>query len=420
MNDPIFPAEQSSSAPVTVRNTVHDNGDEDVDLVQLAITLLRAKRQIALWTLIATLVGLVVSLLLKPVFTAETVIMPPQQAQSSAASLIAGQLGALGGLAGGASSALGLKNPSDLFIGILKSKTIADNLVNQFHLLSVYHAKLQVDARKQLKSNTVAEASKDGLIHITVKDHDPVRAAGLANGYVDQLYQMNAKLAISEAAQRRLFFDQQLNAEKAALAAAEDDLKKTEEKTGVIQLTGQAEMTIASIANIQAEIQSREVELEVTRTFATDHNPEVLRLQQEIASLKSQLATLENSQQKMAPGDVQVPSGRVPAVGLEYLRKEREVRYHEALFELLAKQREAATLDEAKSAPLIQVVDRAEVPERKSGPPRLLITVGCGVLGFILGCAWILIRSALNNLEQDPEQAAQMHELKAALRLRQG
>ncbi len=286
--------------------------------------------------------------------------------------------------------------------------------------MSVYHDKLHIQARKVLKSNTVAEAAKNGLITITVQDHDPVRAAGLANGYVDQLYQMNAKLAIGEAAQRRLFFDEQLNAEKTALAAAEEDLKQTEEKTGVIQLTGQAEMTIASIANIQAEIQSREVELEVTRTFATDHNPDVTRLQQEIASLKSQLATLENSQQKMAPGDVQVPSGKVPEVGLAYLRKAREVKYHETLFELLAKQREAATLDEAKSAPLIQVVDHAEVPEQKSGPPRILIILGCGVLGFILGSVWTLIRNALNKLEQDPRQAARLHELKAALSRRQG
>ncbi len=346
--------------------------------------------------------------------------MPPQQAQSSAASMIAGQLGGLSGLGGGASSALGLKNPADLFIGILESRTIADNLIDQFHLRSVYRDKLRVDARKDLKSNTLAEAAKNGLIVISVKDHDPVRAAALANAYVEQLHLMNAKLAIGEAAQRRLFFDQQLSAEKEALAAAEEDLKQTEEKTGVIQLTGQAEMTIASIANIQAEIQSREVELEVTRTFATDHNPDVTRLQQEVASLKSQLATLENSQQKMAPGDVQVPSGRVPAVGLEYLRKAREVKYHETLFELLAKQREAATLDEAKSAPLIQVVDRAEVPEHKSAPSRMLITIGCGVLGFIFACVSVLVRSALNNLEKDPEQAARIRELKAAISLRQG
>ncbi len=252
MSAPIDSGQQSTAASSRDDHSAHP--DEEVNLLELTALLLRKKRQIALWTLIAMLVGLGVSLLLKPVYTAEAVIMPPQQAQSSAASLIAGQLGALGGLAGGASSALGLKNPSDLFIGILESRTIADNLIDQFHLLNVYHEKLRLNARNDLKSNTTAESSKDGLIRISVKDHDAARAAALANGYVDQLYQMNSKLAIGEAAQRRLFYDQQLNAEKQALAAAEEDLKRTEEKTGVIQLTGQAEMTIASIANIQAEI----------------------------------------------------------------------------------------------------------------------------------------------------------------------
>lgn len=417
MNEPIFAERQSNREPSPVRDAVAD--DDEISFLEIATTLARARRPLILSTIVGALAGLVVALILKPVYTAEAIIMPPQQAQSAAASLIAGQLGALGGLGGGASSSLGIKSPADLFIGILESRTIADNLIDQFHLLSVYHDKLHAQARKVLKSNTVVEAAKNGLITITTKDHDPVRAAGLANGYVDQLYQMNSRLAIGEAAQRRLFFDQQLNAEKTALAAAEEDLKRTEEKTGVIQLTGQAEMTIASIANLQAEIQNREVELEVTRTFATDHNPDVTRLQQEIASLKSQLATLENSQQKMAPGDVQVPSGKVPEVGLEYLRKAREVKYHETLFELLAKQREAATLDEAKSAPLIQVVDHAEVPEQKSGPPRILIVLGCGVLGFILGSVWTLIRNAINKLERDPERAARLHELKVALGRRQ-
>ncbi len=417
MNGSNVREEQSSSAPAAGLHPA-DEVDE-INLFELAITLSRAKRQIALWMLVSALIGLVLALVLKPVFTAEAIIMPPQQAQSSATSLIAGQLGALSSLGGGASSALGLKNPADLFIGILESRTIADHLIDEFHLMSVYKVKLRADARKTLKNATAAEAGKDGLIHIAVKDSDPVRAAGLANAYVEQLHAMNAKLAIGEAAQRRLFFDQQLDKEKVALAEAEEALRKTEERTGVIQLTGQAEMTIASIANLQAEIQSREVELGVTRTFATDHNPDITRLQQEITSLKAQLATLENSQQKMAPGDVQVPSGRVPEVGLEYLRKARDVKYHEALFELLAKQREAATLDEAKSAPLIQIVDPAVVPERKSGPPRLLIVIGFGFVGFVAGCVRVLVKQAFNNLEQDPDQARRIQELKEAISLRQ-
>jgi uncharacterized protein involved in exopolysaccharide biosynthesis len=174
-------------------------------------------------------------------------------------------------------------------------------------------------------------------------------------------------------------------------------------------------MVIRNIASVQAQIASREVELEVARTFATDQNPDVAQYQQEIVSLQSQLAKLENTQKQMVPGDVQVPAGRVPEVGLEYLRKLREVRYHESLFELLAKQREVASLDEAKSAPVIQVVDPADVPERKSGPSRMLITLGAGFAGLLLCSAWAVVAGALAAIRSVPNQAARLDELRQAL-----
>ena len=388
------------------------NAADEIDLIDMCIPLLRAKSRIALWTLIFFVVGTLIAFLLKPVFTAETVILPPQQ-QSSASSILMGQLGALGGLGGGA-----IKTPADMIIGLLESRTIADSLVAQFHLQALYHQKLLGDARRQLAANTNVETSKDGLIHILVKDGDAKRAAAIANAYVDRLHDMNAKLAIGEAAQRRLFYDQQIAQENTALAAAEEALKETQQKTGVIQLSGQAQITLNSIASLQAQIASREVELSVTRTFATDQNPDVARLQQEIASLRAELAKRESAQQTQGAGDVQVPSGLVPAVSLEYLRKARDVRYHEALFELLLKQREAASLDEAKSAPLIQVVDTAVVPERKSGPSRKLIALGFALFGFLLSVVWVFFSSVLDGLRQDPVQASRLRSLRDALRLR--
>jgi len=384
---------------------------DEIDLIDMCLPLLRAKTRIALWTIAFFIVGTMISFLLKPVFTAETVILPPQQ-QSSATSLLSGQLSALGGLGGV------LRTPADMIIGLIESRTIADGLVTQFNLQAVYHQRLLGDARKVLAGNTKVEVSKDGLIHILIKDSDAKRAAAIANAYVDRLHDINAGLAIGEAAQRRLFYDHQLAQENTTLAAAEEALKETEEKTGVIQLSGQAQLTLSGIASLQAEIASREVALSVTRTFATDQNPDVTRQQQEIASLKNELASRENAQQHLASGDVQVPSGRVPAVSLEYLRKQRDVRYHEALFELLLKQREAASLDEAKSAPLIQVVDAAVVPERKSGPSRKLIALGFALFGFLLSILGIFFRSVLDGLLQDPKQASRIHDLKDALRLR--
>ena len=401
--------------PQATHVSASDDASEGIDLIDLALPVLHAKKAIATWAAVFFLLGTVVALALRPYFTAIAVIMPPQQ-QTSVASAALGQLGSLGSL--GAASSLGIKNPADMYVGILQSRLIADSLLDRFHLQQTYKERYRETTRRTLRQNTDVEAAKDGLIYIRVKDHDPQLAANLANGYVEALHQTNARLAIGEAAQRRLFYDQQLTDERNALATAEDELKATQQKTGMIQLNGQAEMTIRNIATIRAQIASREVQLGVTRTFATEENPEVARLKQEIVSLNSQLASLENSQRALSPGDVELPSGKVPQAALEYLRKLREVRYHESLFELLAKQREAASLDEAKSAPLIQVVDPAEAPERKSGPSRILIVIGFTLAGAVLRAVSAIVQSRIGSIRQSPEQAVRLEQLYSALSIK--
>jgi uncharacterized protein involved in exopolysaccharide biosynthesis len=273
------------------------------------------------------------------------------------------------------------------------------------------------DTRTQLKSNTRFLAGKDGLIHIIVEDHDPNRASEMANAYVDELYSLNSHLATTEAAQRRVFFDQELAEEKAALSVAENDLKQTAEKTGIIHLGGQAESIIRSLAVLRAEIASREVQVNSMRMFATEQNPLAIRAQEEIKALREQLDKLEkdprNSQLTDAVG---IPAGRVPAVTLEYARKLREVKYHETLFELLAKQYEAARIDEAKAAPIIQVVDRAIPPDKKSGPHRSLILLGCAFVGFCFGYLFAAISRAFSRAAEVPEYAIKIARLRSGLR----
>jgi uncharacterized protein involved in exopolysaccharide biosynthesis len=384
-----------------------------VDFLDAALVLGRSWRLIVLVSLGMLLAGGGIALWLRPTFTATAVILPPQQ-QQSAASLIGGQLGALGAIGGGASL---FKNPGDLYAGILASNTIADHLIDTFHLKSVYKTTTVDDARSALKGHTTVEAAKDGLILVTVTAHDPHLASDLANGYIDGLHQLNASLAITEAAQRRVFFDQELESEKTALANAEDDLKTTQQKTGLIVLGGQAEEVIRSIAQVRAEIASREVEIQSLKTFATDQNPQTIRVQEEINTLRGQLANLENSQHMLAPGDTNVPAGKVPEATLEYARKLREVRYHESLYELLSNQLEAARIDEAKSAPLIQVIDRAVPPERKSGPHRLLIALGSGLFGFVASCVWVFLRTGFGRVSAEPRNARRLQELRAMVRL---
>jgi tyrosine-protein kinase Etk/Wzc len=390
--------------------------EKTIDVLDVLVLFADNRRFLAVATLIGLLVGVAVSLILRPTFKASALILPPQQQQSTAAALV-GSLGALAGLSSGSSmSSLGLKNPADMYVGILGSRTIADELIQKFNLQSEYKTKRLADTEVALNRHAHFEVGKDGLIHIDVKDHDPRRASDLANGYVDELYHMNSTLAIGEAAQRKVFFDQQLNDEKAALEKAEVDLRNTEQKTGVIQLSAQAATIIRGIADTRAEIDSSEVQLQAMNTFATEQNPDAIRLQQKIAALREQLANLENSQKKLPPGDVEMPAGQVPQATLEYVDKYRELQYHETLFELLGKQYEAARLDQAKAAPIIQVIDRAIPPDRKNGPPRTLLTLGAGILAFCLAGAWLFFKNVLVQMEQDPERAEKLHRLRSALR----
>jgi tyrosine-protein kinase Etk/Wzc len=399
--------------PETWQET-HDEEPGGIDVLDVLLILTQNVRFIAVFTFVALVAGAIYAFLLPPTFTALATILPPQQQQSSLTSLM-GQLGPLAGLNSGGGGLL--KNPADMYVGFLESRTIADDLIKRFQLERVYKSKNIEIARRLLKGQSEFEAAKDGLIHISVKDRDPNQASKLANGYVDALYQLNSSLAITEAAQRRVFFDEQLTAERNALASAENDLKKTEQETGVIQLTGQDEAIIRNIADVRAQIASRQVQMQSIRTFETDQNPDVTRIQEEIDTLLRQLASLESAQQKTFSGSTQMPAGQVPGISLEYARKVREVRYHETLFDLLSKQYEAAKIDEAKSAPIIQVVDRAVPPVMKSGPHRLLICIGFGLVAFILSSLWSFVRHSFQRIQSVPENASKLREMRSALHL---
>ncbi len=389
-----------------------------VDLFDFLLVLSEARRTIGICMLIFVVLGIAISLLIKPTFSATSLILPPQQGQSLATMM--GQLNALMSLTGGGGiGGSQLKTPVDMYVGMLESRTIADHLIARFHLQDLYKTRKMEDTRRVLKSNTRFLTGKDGLIHIIVDDNDPNRASEMANAYVDELYALNSHLATTEAAQRRVFFDQELADEKGELAIAENDLKQTAERTGVIQLGGQAESIIRSLAVLRAEIASREVQINSMRMFATDQNPVAVRAQEEINSLRNQLAKLERDPRNPELASTfGIPAGRVPAVALEYARKLREVKYHETLFELLAKQYEAARIDEAKAAPIIQVVDRAVPPDKKSGPHRALIVLGCAFIGFCIGYLLAAITRALRRAVEVPEYAMKIARIRSGLHFR--
>jgi uncharacterized protein involved in exopolysaccharide biosynthesis len=363
----------------------------EMSFAELFSALSRRRMTIARAVLITALVSMVAVLLIPAEYTAEAVILTPQEAQSSLSAMaqLAGTGSGLSGLS--LLSGFGFRTPSDLYVGIMKSRTITDALINRFDLKRVYGDKYFQDARKHLARSTRVKAGKDTLIRIQVDDRDPKRAAQLANAYVEELSNRNSTVAFTEASQRRLFFEKQVAKEKELLASAEDALRHTQQVTGLIVPSGQAEAIIRSASQLNAEILSRQAQLAGMRAYVTDDNPRFQAVQRELASLRSELANLQNGEQ--AAGAPEVPVGKLPQAGLEYLRKYRDVKYHEQLYEALAKQYEAARLDEAKAAPLVQVIDSAVVPERKSWPPRLLIVLLSSVLAA-LGCSlWILVHS---------------------------
>jgi uncharacterized protein involved in exopolysaccharide biosynthesis len=363
----------------------------EISFAELFSALSRRKK-IILWALLITaFVSTAIAFLIPVEYTAEAVILTPQEAQSSLSAMaqLAGGGAGLSGLS--LLSGFGLRNPSDLYVGILESRTIADALINRFNLKQVYGDKYFQGARKHLARRTRIKAGKDTLIRIQVDDRDPKRAAQLTNAYVEELSSRNATVALTEASQRRLFFEKQVAKEKELLAAAEIALRNTQQVTGLVVPSGQAEALIRSTSQLNAEILNREAQLAGMRAYVTEDNPRFQAIQRELASLRSELTRLESGQH--VDGAPEVPVGKLPQAGLEYLRKYRDVKYHETLYEALSKQYEAARLDEAKAAPLVQVIDSAVVPERKSWPPRLLIVLISSILAALGAGFWILLSS---------------------------
>lgn len=365
----------------------------DVSLVELFGLLYRRRSRLLSAAAIAAIVSGIIVFLIPVSYTGEAVILTPQQAQSSLSSFM-GPLAGLAPAAGmsglGLLSGLGLRNPADLYVGVLESRTIADALITKFNLKDVYQVPDYTRARKRLARNTRVESGKDSLIRVRVDDHDAVRAAKLANAYVEELSNSNSRLAFTEAGQRRLFFEAQLVKEKEALADAEIGLRNTQQATGLVAPSGQAEALLRVGAQLHGEILSRETQLEAMKTFAADDNPRLQIVKRELGVLHSQLNQLEQGDYK--PGTLELPTGRLPEASLKYLRAVRELKYHETLFEVLSRQYEAAKLDEAKSAALIQVVDRAVTPERKTWPPRALLVLATVVTTLLIYAFWIVFR----------------------------
>ena len=385
--------------------------DDEINLMDLVLVIAKHNRFILKFTGSVAVLAIIFALLQTNIYTAKTVILPPQQGQSTASML----LGSLGGLAGLAGGAAGIKAPNELHIGMLKSRTVADKMIARFNLQKKYEAKTMEATRKTLAGATEIKSGKDGFITIEYSNKDPKFAASVANAYVDELDKLNNTLAVTEASRKRLFFEKQLKSTRDNLTVAEVGLKQTQERTGLIQPEAQGQAIIMAASTLRAEVTAAEVKLQSMGSFATPQNPDYQKLQQNLTSLRAQLAKVQGSSQQ-GRGDIMVPTGKLPETGLEYFRKMRELKYQETLFELLSKQFEMAKIEEAKEAALIQVVDKALVPEQRSKPKRSLIVLLATLMAFFIGLLLAFVREARERASQDPASAERMNLLRRYIR----
>jgi uncharacterized protein involved in exopolysaccharide biosynthesis len=395
-----------------------DAAEQDgIDLLGLLMSVAREKSMILRATAAAALLSASVALLLPGVYTAKAVILPPQDDRSGLNSMAMGALAELSGGGGGLGAALGLENPGDVYIGILKSRSVADALIQRFKLKELYDTDTLVATREALARQVSITGDDGGLINIVFDDEEAARAAAIANGYVEELDRLTRQIAITEAAQRRLFIERQIGLTQDKLAQAEEALKRTQERTGVIDLDNQGRAIIEAVAELRAKAAAKEVQIAGMRSFATAANPDLIRVRQELAGLQSQIARMERHD-IAGNGDIMVATGRMPEAGLEYLRKLREMKYQQAVYEMLAKQYEIARVDETRNSVVIQVVDPAVALDEETGPRRGLIVLLATVFTLILAVMWALVRGALMRVRQDFEQDGRWAEFRELLRIK--
>ena len=375
--------------------------DDEISLLDLLQVVVENLRLLIVAPLAAGLLALAISFVIAPTFTASTKFMPPQQQQSSAAAMLS-SLGALGGLAG---VATGIKSPVDQYVAFMKSRSVQDAMVDRFKLVERYDEKYKQDARKELEKNSIITAGRDGLVTVDVDDHDPQLAAQMANAYVEELGHLLNRLAVTEAQQRRLFFEKQLSNAKDNLVKSEQALKASGVNSSVLKANPTA--AVEGLAKLKAGITAQEVKLASMRGYLAESAPDFKQAQTELAAMRSQMARAEQEE-----------PAAVGAKGADsdYIAKYREFKYHETLFELFAKQYEMARVDESREGAVIQVVDTAQPPEKKSKPKKAMIAaITTLATGFAL-LLFIFIRQAWRNASANPETATKLAALRASMK----
>ena len=397
--------------PVTVSPEVRAEAERreteaprELDLLAFALLLMRNRRIILGCGVGALALMLVFVLQAHPRYASTASMVIPQNNNMTAVKLMAQLPMNTADLLGGG---------YELYADILKSRVVGDRLIDDFHLVDVYKVRDRETAEKVLEGRTKVVTQREGLVRVTVEDTSPQRAADLANDYLRQLDVLNQQLALTTAGQERAFLERELVKEKDALAGAEVALKQVQEKNTGVTPEVQAMAGVSALATTRAQLRAAQIQLSALLASETEQNPEVVRLRSEIAGLNAQVQNLE----KGAPGASNgTPLARVPEAELEFVRRKRDVAFHETLFELLEKEYELAKEQEAKNPSIVQVLDVGIPSTHKAWPPRTIYCLLAFFIGLIVGVMVVALRAMTAAYLRHPGHAEKLAQLRAQVR----
>lgn len=376
-----------------------------------AMLLWKHRRKLARVTTISLLASLAVSFAIPKQYKSTTSIMPPDQQGSSAMLLAAltGHSGGLGALGGLASGLFGAHSSTALFINLLQSGTVSGHLIDRFNLQHVYRKRYRIDTAKHLARCTkITEDRKSGVITIAVEDRNRVRARDLAQAYLDELNKLVTQTNTSAAHQERIFVERRLHEVQANLEDAEMQLSQFSSKSSAIDIKEQTRAMVDAGARVQAQLMLEQSGLQSLLQIYGDGNVRVRETEARIASLRGELTKMTGSSAPLTAdaihnddvnsggvndkGELYPPLRQLPRLAVPYADLYRRVKVQEAMFELLTQQYEMARIEEAKDVPVVSVIDSPGIPEKKSFPPRLLLTLLLTFLSFAGASALILVR----------------------------
>jgi len=411
----------TNESKTTLDNTAANRPDGDrINLLDYFQIILKRKKIISFAVLSTAVLAVIISLLLPNMYTATARILPPQEPSTGLTALLSQGAGSLSNLA---SSFIGGSSTADLYVGILKSRTVADVLITKFDLKELYDKTHMKDVYEELADRSQIEVSRpDQIISISIEDRDPVRAAKMANTYVEELDRITRKMNITQGHRKRVFLEKRLEKVKEDLATAEQNLRDFQEKYKLVSLEEQAQVAIEGAAKIKGEIIAAQTELEVLKQFGTERQNEAIMLKSRIAELKRQLAMMEQgnpgkpiSKINEKNSNLFIPFNELPALSMQLLRLMREAKIQEKVFELVTSQYELAKIEEAKDVNTIQVLDNAVPPDKKSSPKRALIVLAAIFAAFFFAALFAFFQEYLNSLKVHDSKRYQ--ELAAELKL---